>query len=117
MSSDTDSPKCPEENSQRFESEQPELEDEEDLEWVRGPVLRIRAAASPTPQWAIDGFPGPPSYDARLFRNILQDATLNKYVREVQIYTCETDCVRMSNRTPDTLANCTIFRTCIQHMQ
>jgi hypothetical protein len=97
MSGNTESRKFAEEDSQCFESEQPELEDEEDVEWARGPVLRIRAASSPTPQWVTDGFPGPPGYDARLFRNILQDATLNKYVREVQIYTCETDCVRMSN--------------------
>lgn len=100
MPSDTESRKYAEEDSQSFESEQPELEDKEDVGWVSRPVLGIRAASSPTPQWATDGFPGPPNYDARLFRNILQDAKLNKYVREVQIYTCETDCVGMNNRIP-----------------
>jgi hypothetical protein len=98
MPSDTESRTYAEEDSQRFESEQPELEDEEDVGWISRSNLRIRAASSPTPQWATDGFPGPPNYDARLFRNILQNATLNKYVREVQIYTCKTDCVGMSNR-------------------
>jgi hypothetical protein len=46
-----------------------------------------------SPQWALDGLPGPPGYDANLFKNILQHETFKKYVKEVHVYTCETDCV------------------------
>jgi hypothetical protein len=93
MSSDTGSHRYMEEGSQRDGSEQSELEDEEDGRWETRPILRIRASSSPIPQWAMDGFPGPPDYDARLFRNILQNTTLNRYVRELQIYTCDVYCV------------------------
>ncbi|KAJ4318181.1 hypothetical protein N0V94_004547 [Neodidymelliopsis sp. IMI 364377] len=44
------------------------------------------------PQWATDGFPGPLGYDAQSLKNILQHKILRNYVREVQVYTCETHC-------------------------
>jgi hypothetical protein len=47
-------------------------------------------------QWAADGFPGPPGYDANKFKNILQHVEFKKYVKEVQVYTCETDCVSIA---------------------
>ncbi|KAL1608279.1 hypothetical protein SLS60_003218 [Paraconiothyrium brasiliense] len=46
------------------------------------------------PQWARDDFPGPPDYNAIMFRNIIEDDRLKRYVKEVQVYTCETHCVR-----------------------
>lgn len=63
-------------------SEHPELEDE-DLEWDGRLTLRIPSSTTSIPQWAFDGFTGPPGYDARMFKNILLDAKLNQYVREV----------------------------------
>lgn len=45
------------------------------------------------PQWARDNFPGPPDYDAAVFLNIVENERLQKFVKEVQIYTCETHCV------------------------
>ncbi|KAF2446101.1 hypothetical protein P171DRAFT_471720 [Karstenula rhodostoma CBS 690.94] len=44
------------------------------------------------PQWARENFPGPPDYDAAAFLNILENERLRKFVKEVQVYTCETHC-------------------------
>ena len=45
------------------------------------------------PHWAHRGYPGPPDYDANVFKIIFENDTLRKYVKEVQVYTCETHCV------------------------
>lgn len=48
------------------------------------------------PQLISDYLPGPPGYDALKFKNILQHDTFKKYVREVQVYTCESNCVSIA---------------------
>jgi hypothetical protein len=68
------------------------LEDEEDLEWDGRPTFKMPSCTTPMPQWAFDKLTGPPGYDSRMFKNILLDATLKQYVREVQIYTCDIGC-------------------------
>jgi len=46
-----------------------------------------------TPQWAEKKYPGPPGYDAKRFRNILEHDVFGNYVKHVEVYTCETHCV------------------------
>ncbi|KAF1966478.1 hypothetical protein BU23DRAFT_324829 [Bimuria novae-zelandiae CBS 107.79] len=53
---------------------------------------RLREWEARRPIWAREGYPGPRDYDATVFKNILENETLQKYVKEVQVYTCETHC-------------------------
>lgn len=74
------------------DSEYPELKADENLGWDGRPTFRMPSSITPMPQWAFDSLLGPPGYDACMFKNILMSATLNQYVKEVHIYTCNTDC-------------------------
>jgi hypothetical protein len=75
-----------------------EIRATEELQFLHGREFRRRGNPwdRNRPQWAADGFPGPPGYDANKFKNILQHVEFKKYVKEVQVYTCETDCVSIA---------------------
>lgn len=57
-------------------------------------MQRRQAQEAARPQWARDYLTGPPGYDAAMFLNILENDRLRKFVKDVQVYTCETHCVR-----------------------
>lgn len=57
------------------------------------------------PRWAVDRLPGPPGYDAQVFKGIMLHQTLRNHVKEVEIYTCEPHCVRFSIQEPCAIAD------------